>query len=169
MLILRRIIAMIAIRRCLSVFLFAFVVVSASFIVSVDRADAQACGVEVIKNANPADNTPFDFTVVVLGIPQPFILTDPDDNTISIGLGLNSTITEDVPPGWELASIECRAREGDEALIDFLISGSTVTINCSDTTFSFGTCVFNNVIPTQNVPTLSQWGLITMASILGIV
>lgn len=151
------------------IFLFVLFAVFTSLMFSVDQVHAQACGVEVIKNAEPADNTPFNFTAVVLGTPEPFVLTDPDNNVVSIALGLNSTIAEEVPPGWELASIECEAREGDEDLIDFIITGSTVTINCVDGTFGFGTCVFNNVLESQNVPTLSQWGLIAMAGILGIV
>ncbi|MGB3729941.1 MAG: hypothetical protein WBA70_11910 [Thermodesulfobacteriota bacterium] len=149
-------------------FIFMFVAIIA-FSGLASNANAQSCAVEVIKNAVPADNTPFNFTAVVLGQPEPFTLMDPDDNITNVAFGLNeSSITENVPQGWVIESIECRPNQGDEALISFSINGPTVTINCLDS-FGQGTCVFNNVIATRNVPNLSQWGLIAMAGVLGIV
>lgn len=159
----------VAIQKYLNIIVLSMLVVSVSFLFSINNANAQSCAVEVIKNAVPADNTPFNFTAVVLGQPEPFTLMDPDNNTMGVAFGLNeSSITENVPQGWSIESIECRPNQGDEALISFSINGPTVTINCLDS-FGQGTCVFNNVIATRNVPTLSQWGLIAMASILGIV
>lgn len=127
---------------------------------------AQSCVVEVIKNAEPADNTEFNFSYTTAGFTEEFQLSDPGDNSLNIPLGEEATITEVLPPGWALASIECEANAG---IINFSVSGSTVTVTCSPQGIEQGTCVFNNVIATRNVPTLSEWGLIAMASILGIV
>ena len=156
--------------RYVGIFLVAVFVSYGSMFMLPDSAVAQVCSVGVIKNANPADNTPFDFTSVTTGQTLDFTLRDPDspNRSVSLSAGI-STITEEVPSGWALASIDCVARQGDEGLISFSVNGPTVTINCiNQGTLGAGTCTFNNVIAQRNVPTLSEWGLIAMAALLGL-
>ncbi len=136
---------------------------------STDSVLAQPCQIEVVKNADPADNTPFEFTRITTGDEVDFTLMDPDNQTMMIGVSLGeSTITENVPNGWAIDSIQCEVQAGSENVLSFSTIGSTVNVTCSDFE-GRGTCTFNNIIDTRDVPTLSQWGLITTIILLGVI
>jgi len=68
-----------------------------------------------------------------------------------------------VPEGWELVDIEC---SGEGVLIEPIENGRNFT--CLKD-FDMASRTFRNEGPPPIVPTLSQWGLIAMAGILGIV
>ncbi|MEM7009234.1 MAG: hypothetical protein AAF462_08895 [Thermodesulfobacteriota bacterium] len=160
---------MVLVNRCFTILILALLTISFSVIAATQSVYAQSCAVEVIKNADPEDNTPFSFTSVVLGSPEDFILTDPDNNSMEVLLGLDeSTITENVPEGWTLSSIECEIEQGDEFLIEVSVSGPTVNINCLDS-FGRASCVFNNVVAPKNVPTLSHLGMLALAIGIGVI
>ena len=93
-----------------------------------------------------------------------FTLSDPADNTreFLIGLRLSAGLTKMVLEGWELVDIEC---SGEGVLIEPIENGRNFT--CLND-FDMASCTFRNQGP-SNVPTLSKWGLIAMAGILGIV
>ena len=73
----------------------------------------EACQIEIIKAATPADNTPFDFSVTGDQILD-FTLRDPDQNSITFGLIFNDIVdvAEVVPAGWTLEGIECTDQPG---------------------------------------------------------
>ncbi|MGH7849215.1 MAG: IPTL-CTERM sorting domain-containing protein, partial [Thermodesulfobacteriota bacterium] len=47
------------------------------------------------------------------------------------------------------------------------VVGNSVTFFCEDN--DLATCVFTNVRSSDPIPTLSEWGLIAMAGVMGIV
>ena len=126
------------------------------------RAQVEACIVNIVKEALPADNTGFTFNRSDDG---QFVLRDPGGTTqeITVFVGTPVTVTEQVPPGWILDDIQC-SEEG----LDISDVENGVTITCLTIVLEAG-CTFFNVRVTTNVPTLSEWGLIAMAGILGIV
>ncbi len=71
-------------------------------------------------------------------------------------------VTEVIPEGWELVDIEC---SGIGVEIVSIENGRNFT--CLKI-FDMATCTFENEGP-SDVPTLSQWGLIAMAGVLGII
>ena len=79
------------------------------------------------------------------------------------------TVVEEVPDGWELDDISCEVNQGDSNTITFDFNAATngVFITCLGKGTE-STCTFRNIKP-RSIPTLSEWGLITMAGILGIV
>lgn len=148
---------------------FLAIFVSLSFLVlSAEQVRAQApgCGVTIGEIASPADDTPFDFSSIGSG-PAEFTLMDPSDSSImfTMGGGTDVTITEHVPDGWILEDIVC-TETNDQITIAIL--ENDLTISCrsgpEDVTCNF----INRMLPTE-IPTLSEWGLIAMAGILGIV
>lgn len=131
------------------------------------RAQAPGCGVTIGKVASPADDTPFDFSSIGSG-PAAFTLMDPSVPSVmfAMGGGTQVTITEQVPPGWVLEDIVC-SETNDQ--ITVAISQNDLTISCV-TGPEEVTCNFiNSRITAAPIPTLSEWGLIAMAGILGIV
>ena len=93
----------------------------------------------IVKDATPADNTPFDFTETIPGANSGFTLTDPTDNTETFDDVASGTytVTETGEADWTLDSIVCvdpdngSTTAGATANID-LDAGETVT------------CTFNN-------------------------
>lgn len=152
--------------KIVAVFIFAYVAVGIGFGFSPDaKAQPPNCDIEIAKSATPADNTVFIFENVSGEIVFELPLRDPDNTSFGTGIdpGQTLTVTELPVGGWELESIVCEA-EGD---VDFSVEGAAVTIDC----FGGGdiSCTFNNVLGTRPIPTLSEWGLIAMAAVLGII
>jgi hypothetical protein len=137
------------------------------------NAQGPPCTLEIEKVAIPADNTPFDF-VVTGDIDAMQTLSDPG-NPIYIGglnVGQTVTVTEELPPGWELQSIECEQGEtncGDTQCLHITINEETnsITAQCFDD--DEGRCTFTNTFSPSQVPTLSEWGLIVMAGLLAVI
>jgi hypothetical protein len=124
--------------------------------------NSKDCSIEIVKVADPADDTPFDFTVTGnenFG----FTLRDPSAATKIIDVDGEVTVLEEVPPGWIFDKVECTESQG--ILINEIPNG--ITISC-ETPDEVATCTFTNVRAAP-IPTLSEWGLIAMAGVLGIV
>ena len=122
------------------------------------------CRVTVQKTSNPPDDTEFDFTAPGSDNPA-FTLMDPSDPTdmFMMDVGASVTVTEDVPLGWQLDGVECIDTPG----INVTDTPNGVNIDCE---FAAETvCNFTNSIAPRPIPTLSEWGLIAMAVVLGII
>lgn len=165
------------IKNRISLFVATFLIVGFLSVTLIENANAQGsdpiCVLNIEKVSIPADNTPFDFIITGDGSGQ-FSLSDPGNPTTFIELDdpQTVTVTEELPPGWELDKIECTELPndcGDTPCLNITINEETnsITAQCLDN--DEGTCTFTNVKLPTNVPTLSEWGLIAMASILGIV
>jgi len=133
-------------------------------------AQEQPCTITIEKVADPSENIPFFFTITGDNIGE-FTLRDPSDPSTFIGLGIDDTITitEDVTPGWTLESIECV--EGDSSCgpvscLNITEIENGIIVQCLDN--DEATCVFTNVRSSNPIPTLSEWGLIAMAGVIGI-
>jgi hypothetical protein len=95
----------------------------------------------IVKEADPADNTPFDFTEDIPGPGNGFTLTDPADNAETfddVAAGVY-TVGETGETGWTLDDITCvdpsnnttEDESGGTAVID-LSAGETVTCTFSN-------------------------------------
>ena len=170
------------IKNRISLFVATFLIVSLVFAVFIENARAGTgmppCMLEIEKVAIPADDTLFNF-IATGDIIAEQTLSDPS-NPIFLGpLGVDqtATITEELPPGWELQSIECTQgvencsqNGGFEPCLSITINeeSNSIFVECLD--IDTGSCTFTNVKKiVTNVPTISEWGLIAMAGILGIV
>jgi len=167
-------------RGLISFIVIAMVVGVGFFVLSTDHARAQNpdCLLTIEKVATPANNVAFPFSVTG-DITSEFTLMVPGNTTTDIGLETDPpdviTITEEPPAGWELESIECTLGPpgcndgGPVPCLNVTIDEATnsITAECLDD--DEGSCTFTNVLIARNVPTLSQWGLISMIVLLGIV
>lgn len=151
-----------------SLFIFSVFLMLGSLVTSTVQVSAQSgCIISIEKIANPDDDTEFDFTVSgIANFEMP--LSDPSlpEFGFDFPVGTEVTVLEEVTPGWVLDDIECSDPQG----VDITIIENGVTIECL--TIDDATCNFINrmeEIEPTNVPTLSEWGLISMAGILGIV
>jgi hypothetical protein len=120
----------------------------------------QGCGITIEKVAPGGDGTefPFEYTVDSDG-PNSATLADGESDGGPFGSFV--TVTELPLEGWKLVDIDCNGEGG----ITFDITANSFTAICADN--GFGTCTFINQRVTD-IPTLSEWGLIAMAGILGI-
>ncbi len=123
------------------------------------------CNITIEKEAPEGGDTEFPFNIFSNGLDEDFDLSD--GQTIPFNdLPLNTifTITEFVPDNWLLDDIVC---DGDADFTEN-INENSVDVTCNST--GDVTCTFtNSPIIITNVPTLSEWGLISMAAILGLV
>jgi exosortase sorting signal-containing protein len=123
------------------------------------------CDVTIVKSALPADDTLFDFSVDGNG--GDFTLSDPSDTAeeINIGEGDTLTIIEQLPLGWQLDDVVCDVTIG--GIIPTVIDGG-VSLECSSSSGVAGCTFFNSLAP-RPIPTQSEWGLLAMAGVLGII
>ena len=159
----------------ISFLILTMLVGAGSFVLGTSQAGAQEqpCTATIQKVADPADDTTFNFSISG-DIVSELNLSDPGDPSTFVGLGIDDTITitENVPPGWTLASIECIEGTSDcgtgvfEPCLTATVDGNSVTFFCEDN--DLATCVFTNVRSSNPIPTLSEWGLIAMAGVIGI-
>ncbi len=93
----------------------------------------------IVKEATPADNTPFDFTETIPGANSGFTLTDPADNTETFdGVAPGSyTVSETGETNWTLDSIVCSDPDNGSST-----GGATATIDLD--VGETVTCTFNN-------------------------
>ena len=127
-----------------------------------DSALAQGgCGITIAKVAPGGDGTEFTFDLTVDGSgPSPFSVRGGEEN----GGPFKSSVTATELPldGWALADIEC---EGTGAT-SFDITDNGFTATCDGG--GFVTCTFFNV-QSKNIPTLSEWGMISATVGLGFI
>ncbi len=158
-------------RNLISLFILTVLMGAGFLVLGTGQANA-FCPITINKAAIPPDDTIFTFEVT--GDQNfSFTLSDPSDDTelMFIENGNEVSLTELVPPGWELGSIECTVEEDDCGggpclfLTEF-VNEQRVAITCVDD--GVGSCTFSNSGP-RPIPTLSQWGFIAMAGILVLV
>ncbi|MEM7008145.1 MAG: IPTL-CTERM sorting domain-containing protein [Thermodesulfobacteriota bacterium] len=132
------------------------------------NAQGPECPLTIIKSADPADDTEFDFLLAGNAVDPNFTLQDPSNNSIVISVVSNIPgvfINEVTPPGWFLQNVVC---EGDPGFEFIPLGSSDLIASCtSDGTIPEGQCTFFNsrVSP---VPTISQWGLIALVVLIGL-
>ena len=156
-------------RRLISFVILIMLVGLGSLVLSTEQARAiAACQIVIEKIANPADNTEFVFTAPDSDNPN-FTLKDPSEpiTTTGIARGETTTVTEEVPPGWIL-DVDEEECTGDTDKIFIFNETNGLRFNCESDNATV-TCTFTNVKLVTNIPTLSEWGLIAMAGILGII
>jgi hypothetical protein len=140
-----------------------------------DAIAVGVCEITVEKLAIPDVGTDFQFSAPSPG-PGDFTLSSGDQEIFNqILFSDEATITEQVPELWMLESVTCEVTGGNFAPIIIELENG-VTIDCEgdgptdqDPELSEITCLIVNDLIPHNVPTLSEWGLIAMAGILGLV
>ena len=173
---------MIYARNMISIFILTILMVSGFLALSTGQVRAQdVCEVTIEKVADPADDTGFYFSVTGGENGDGIELRDPSDPTATIILQVSDnvvTLTEEVPPGWILDDIECTIPTGGSCgnpnpppdqtpCLTITDAPNGLNFLCLDS--SEVTCTFSNSRLSRNVPTLSQWGLIAMIGLLGII
>lgn len=147
-----------------------------SLMVVTDNARAVGvCNITVELSEVPDLGTEFQFSAPSPG-PGDFSLSSGEQEIFNeILFGDEVTITEQVPYGWLLDSASCEVTGGNFSPVIF-DSENGVTIDCEgdappgqDPEVSDITCLFVNSLIPRNIPTLSEWGLIAMAGILGMI
>lgn len=120
-----------------------------------------ACEITITKDADPADDAPFEFEILPSG--ENFTLMDPSQQSFAFFLNGNETVrvTELPTEGFSLTDINCTTEDEENVII--ILDQSAVRISCELPGPSFD-CTFVNSANNQ-IPTLSQWGLIAMATI----
>ena len=122
------------------------------------------CKVTVEKTSNPPDDTEFNFTAPGSDNPA-FTLSDPSNpmDMFLFDVGTTVTVTEEVPSGWQLDSVFCTEAPG------LVITEAENGVNLECEFAAETVCEFTNSIAPRPIPTLSEWGLIAMAGVLGII
>jgi hypothetical protein len=151
-------------KRLIGFVLFA-VVVSAGFFAA--GANATLCGITETKVAPGAGDLPFVFVCQDNQGPCTFTLMDGDISGADIEQGDFVEIHEQFQQGWKFGGIQC---EGGSGLVITQTSDGW-TEDCVNPDDGFVICTIFNDPVTENlpVPTLSEWGMISVAAGLGLV
>jgi len=150
-----------------SLIILAALIVVPLISVSGAKAQIQMCPLAIVKSASPANDTEFDFELGGNAVGS-FTLQDPSDSIEIVEVPSETagiTVNEILPPGWSLDDIQCTGDPGFEFStfgINQLVASCEVLGEVPD-----GQCTFFNSKGTA-VPTVSQWGLISLAAVLGI-
>ncbi len=122
------------------------------------------CIIEATKVATGAESQEFLFTGFAGGEPiPPFTLVDGQFTGGFIPDGITVVITETPQPGWIYGGIES---EGDGGLVVTNLENG-FSLECINPELGSATCVIRNIQVVSSIPTLSEWGLIILAGILG--
>ncbi len=126
-----------------------------------DSASAQQCFVEVCKSAPGAGMQGFLIDFTDSGQTDTIELFDNADCfTTSLNFDADVDITEQPTPGWVLRDVECEDNPG----LDFEFIPGGVTVLCVTQGEASTTCTFINAPGApENIPTLSEWGMIAAA------
>jgi len=127
------------------------------------------CIISINKSATPANDKVFSFSLTGDQVVT-YFLSDPSHplQVIGINVGQTVTVTEDSLPGWTLDGIECTegiTTCGSTSCLTATVDGSSVTFQCFDN--DTASCTFTNSFTGSAIPTLSEWGLIAMAALIG--
>jgi hypothetical protein len=127
------------------------------------------CGVRICKDAeDDAGEIPFSFEAEQGGSTSDFTLFS-ESECIGVLFGpIDSvTITEGPTRGFVLDSVVC---EGFSSPVVITEIDNGIIAECNSANDE-GTCTFVNVrgLTSTAIPTLSEWGLISMAGIMGII
>lgn len=134
------------------------------------QAQIQDCPLNIIKSADPADDTEFEFELGGNSVEPPFTLQDPSNQMKSIVVPSETAgvfIVENVPPGWAVTDIQC---DGDPGFNFIITDPNRVVASCEviGNAPPSGECVFTNELSTSAVPAMSQWGMLLFAGIIGL-
>jgi hypothetical protein len=143
-----------------------FLIIAAGFIVlfNAGSASAQVCAIGIIKEAEGAGDTVFNFITEEGGHQGQFSLRDGEATGGQFDPS-GITIVELPTPGWHLDNVVCDT----EGLTITDIPGG-VLVECTGPNGGTGNCTFINLPGTaSNIPTLSEWGMIAAAVGLGLV
>lgn len=124
----------------------------------------ETCNITIGLEAPEGGDTEFDFNLLSDGLDENFDLSNGQNILFNdLPLGTVVTVTEFLPDLWSLDSIVC---DGDADFNDS-VNGNSVDLTCNSS--GEVNCSFaNSRIFVFNTPTLSEWGLISMAAVLGI-
>jgi len=122
-----------------------------------------------------ADNTGFLFIGNDIEGEFEETLMDPSTKEFSFifAIGHDTAVVEQVPRGWVLEEIICEqsencGEENNEPCINIIEVPNGLTLECLEGQ-GMATCTFFNERSASSVPTITEWGMIAMAGILGIV
>lgn len=148
---------------------FTFIVLLFAFCILLNaEISLGSCFTVISKEAVSADDTVFQFTTDAPGVDDFALLSGESTDFLFDGSG-SFMVQEEVPPLWRLDGVDCGTPEGD-ITVEILEDG--ILINCPSGMNSIECTFINSLIPepiASDIPTLSQWGLLAMAGILGIV
>ena len=118
------------------------------------------CGVTIIKDAPGGNGTIFEYEITLDG-GLPFVGELPGGESTGGPFDSTVTVTELPKAGWELADVTCE----NLGATGFEITENGFTASCDGGGEVI--CTFFNVATSRSVPTLSEWGIIAMAVVLG--
>jgi len=144
--------------RTLFVALLTVFAVPALYFASADAGKAQPteCEITTVKAAEGSSDE-FRFVGEDAGGPFEFTLTPGDPHTGFADFG-EGFVNEVPQPGWRFAGIECEP--GGGMIIEATATGWIQ--NCVNPQLPTSCVVIN--VPLNNIPTLSQWGMIATAA-----
>lgn len=149
------------VNKFLSMFVLTLAVFSAALVFSADVM-AQVCDVQITKESVPEDGTEFPFTVTG-DITDDFTLVSEETEQFDLPIGDTVMVAEQTPDGWGLRDINCRTNGGTTVSTE----GMAADILC-DEGGGQAFCTFTNSAK-EAIPTLSQWSIIALIVVLGIV
>lgn len=161
-------------RSLISITIFMILAAVGSLVLGTkSHAQPEFCSVDFRKVALPDDGTLFDFTCTFEGGEGCGIFEIPNDSGVQFSFAveeLGITFAETVPDGWQLDDITCVITGGDpnNLILQINMEEASVFMDCLGPNTE-AICTFINSPTPRNIPTLSEWGLIAMAGILGIV
>ena len=147
-------------------------IVSGALLIPTPGGSAQAqiapCQITVFKEAEGSGDLRFSFTGFIDDVEV--LQGDPEAGeqfSQNFNPGATYLVVENPTEGWTLDDIVC---EGDGFGFNF-DTENAVEIVCFSQTPIEGSCTFTNVRQsgTRNVPTLSEWGMISAAVGLGLI
>ncbi len=124
-------------------------------------ANAQNCALEICKSAPGAGDTPFTINFNGEGKPVAVALFDGGDCfTESFDFDTTLDATESPTTGWALQDVVCDPQPG----ITIADIPDGVSGQCHTQASVTVTCTFVNRATVSNIPTLSEWGMISAAA-----
>ncbi len=117
------------------------------------------CFIDGTLSAPGAGDKEFEFVVQTEG-GNSFFLQDGQTDSGTLTEGLIRTVTEAPQNGFIFGGIECESLGG---LIVTNFDGG-FTLECENAKLGAAVCTITNVRAASNVPTLSQWGMISAAA-----
>ena len=123
-------------------------------------ANAQPCAVTICKSAPGAGDQGFLIDFTDSGETDTVELFDGGDCfTLQLNFDADVDVTEQPTPGWALNDVLCDFSTGFE----FTAISGGVTALCTSEISAETTCTFVNAPTVNNIPTLSEWGMIAAA------
>lgn len=162
-------------RSLITIIIFVILVALGSLVLQT-KSHAQVfdtCNVRFLKEALPDDGTLFDFTCTFEGGEFCGIFEVPNNSGVDFSFLVEEvgvTFAETVPDGWQLDDIVCEITGGNpnNLILQINEEEASVFTDCLEPNTS-AICTFINSRTPRNIPTLSEWGVVAMAGILGIV